>query len=354
MPTTTPQQLVGAILSAGLIPALAGPPGVGKTAMCRAWANDTDRRFALIDLGPCDPTDIGGLPLITTDGSVVRAPMKILADLAADPSPALLVLDDLTAASPAVQAATLRLLLERQAGDLSLGAHVALAVTYNPADQGGLHDLEDPVAGRLVHVEVDADPTTVIAGFLGSWPSTPVFPTPTPDAVAQWRRTIAGFLTVNPRQTLATTASPAAPSPRTWDFAASLAATVHRHGDDDLLVSVIAAAVGHGAALEFATWHAERDLPDPAALIASPANVRISDTARPDRTLLVAETLTDHALHAGEPDITETVWGLLATAVEDGQGDLVLPAARRLTQAPRSNRPFPPAAMPLLDLLGAA
>ena len=350
---TTPQQLVGAILSAGLIPALAGPPGVGKTSMCRAWAADTGRRCALIDLGPCDPTDLGGLPMLSVNGTVVRAPMKLLADLASDPSPALLVLDDLTAASPAVQAATLRLLLERQAGDLQLGDHVALAVTYNPADQGGLHDLEGPVAGRLVHVEVDADPGAVVAGFLGIWPTTPTFPPPADAAIAQWRRTVAGFLTVNPRQTLAESTGPAAPSPRTWDFAAQLAATVSRHGDHELLIAVIAAAVGQGAALEFATWHAERDLPDPAALIASPSRIRIGDTARPDRTLLVAEALTDHALRAEDPAVTETVWGLLATAVGDGQGDLVLPAARRLTQAPRTDRPFPPAALPLLDLLGS-
>lgn len=320
--------------------------------MCRAWATDTGRRFALIDLGPCDPTDLGGLPMLTAEGSVVRAPMKVLADLAADSAPALLVLDDLTAASPAVQAATLRLLLERQAGDLDLGHHVALAVTYNPADQGGLHDLEDPVAGRLVHVDVDADAPTVIAGFLGTWQPTPTFPPPTDAPVAEWRRTIAGFLTVNPRQTLAQTEGPAAPSPRTWDFAAQLAATVARHGGHDLLVAVIAAAVGHGAALEFAAWHADQDLPDPAALVAAPSGVSIGDTRRPDRTLLIAEALADHALRAQDAVVTETAWGLLATAVEDGQGDLVLPAARRLTQAPRTDRPFPPAALPLLELLG--
>ena len=352
----TPHTTVGVALAAGLVPALAGPPGVGKTAMLETWAMSANWRFAVLELSQCDPTDLAGLPIPTLSGTVVRAPLKLLADLADHEGDSLLLLDDLSGATPATQAAALRLLLNRQCGDLTLPPQVSLAVAYNPTDQGGLFALEPAVAGRLLHIEMEADPQLVASGFCGAWPQVPHLPAPPTETVDRWRAEIAAFFLRRPSLVLASTEGPAAPSPRTWEMAAVAAACAEHAGlGEGDIHAAVTASVGIGAASELIAWREERDLPDPAAMLADPATAPpVADTDRPDRTLLIADALVDTALRSQDPSWVAAAWTLLAAALDAGQGDVVLLAARRLTEARQPGQPIPTGAGPLLDLLAAA
>lgn len=352
----TVQTVTGVTLAAGLVPALAGPSGVGKTAMLADWAAATGRQFAVLELSQCDPTDLAGLPVPTPEGVVHRQPLQRLADLVSDPERSLLLLDDLSAATPATQTAALRLLLHRQTGDLTLPDRAALAVAYNPADQDGLFALEPTVAGRLLHIDVTPDAATVAEGLRGNWPPIPVFDKPDDTMLTMWKRDVAAFLLRRPALVLSDAPGPAAPSPRTWEMAATAAATADAAGvEEEALHATVAAAIGLGAAAEFLAWRREQDLPEPAAMLANPDSAPpVADTDRPDRTLLIAEALVDTALDSGDADWVAAAWKLLGATVGAGQGDVVLPPARRLTTARRPGSPIPEEAEPLLDLLAAA
>ena len=87
----------------------------------------------------------------------------------------LLFLDELSTAPPAVQAALLRVVLERIVGDLTLPTDVAVVAAANPPEQAADGwDLSAPLANRLCHLNWDIDPRAVADGLAGGWAPPPV------------------------------------------------------------------------------------------------------------------------------------------------------------------------------------
>ena len=148
----------------------------------------------------------------------------------------LLFLDELSTAPPAVQAALLRVVLERAVGDLTLPDEVAVVAAANPPEQAADGwDLSAPLANRLCHLSWRAHPRSVADGLAGGW-AAPVIP-PLPDG---WqaeeilaRGLVAAFLHVRPAlacapPTDAASAGRGWPSPRTWEMAGRLMAAAGR------------------------------------------------------------------------------------------------------------------------------
>ena len=79
-----------------------------------------------------EPSDFAGLPVVI-DGAVQMAP-PLWARQLADARQALLFLDELTTAPPAVQAAMLRVVLERVVGDLVLPEGIRVAAANPPEE----------------------------------------------------------------------------------------------------------------------------------------------------------------------------------------------------------------------------
>jgi MoxR-like ATPase len=99
-----------------------------------------------------EPSDFAGLPVVG-DGMVRMAPPDWASRLTAVPH-GLLFLDELTTAPPAVQAAMLRVVLERVVGDLRLPDGVRVVAAANPPDEAADGwDLAPPLANRLVHLD---------------------------------------------------------------------------------------------------------------------------------------------------------------------------------------------------------
>ena len=123
-----------------------------------------------------EPSDFAGLPIIDRgDGS--RAPSVVFAPPSwatalADAGRGLAFFDEISTAPPAVQAAMLRVVLERTVGDLTLPDDVSIVAAANPPDQAADGwDLSPPLANRFCHLDWPVDARTVAAGFAGGWPT---------------------------------------------------------------------------------------------------------------------------------------------------------------------------------------
>lgn len=148
--------LLRVALTANQTVLLIGDPGVGKSAIC---AKVTDELKELFPAGlhtllgsTLDPTDIGGLPMRSEDGKrVMRIPLDEIYQCSV--APGVLFLDEISAAPGPVQAALLRLILERIAGNVKLHPDTRIVAACNPPEQAPAgFELSAPLMGRMAVV----------------------------------------------------------------------------------------------------------------------------------------------------------------------------------------------------------
>ncbi len=139
-----------ASLEADIACLLIGDPGVGKSALANEVAKMLGTPLGVLIGSTCDPTDVGGLPVLRVDGKGMdRIPLQIIRKLCDEPG--LLFLDEIGTAPPAVQAALLRLILERVAGDFKLHPNTRVLGATNPPEQSpGGSELSAPLIGRVM------------------------------------------------------------------------------------------------------------------------------------------------------------------------------------------------------------
>lgn len=125
-------------VQAGVPVLLWGSPGTGKTSVVRALGEALGWPTEVVIGSIREPADFAGLPVVI-DGAVQMAPPLWARRLAAS-GHGLLFLDELTTAPPAVQAAMLRVVLERVGG-----AHLRRLVQPAPHPQRDRQDF----AGRV-------------------------------------------------------------------------------------------------------------------------------------------------------------------------------------------------------------
>ncbi|NEA88457.1 AAA family ATPase, partial [Streptomyces sp. SID14436] len=102
-----------------------------------------------------EPSDFSGLPVPGDDPAVQGVPMAPpdWAVRLVREGRGLLFLDELSTAPPAVQAALLRLVLERRVGALRLPPGVRIVAAANPrASAADGWELSAPLANRFVHL----------------------------------------------------------------------------------------------------------------------------------------------------------------------------------------------------------
>ena len=126
-----------------------GPPGAGKSSAVEDMCRSIDLTFEVVIASIREPSDFSGLPVITENG-VEFAPPRWAKTLA-EAGNGVLFLDEISTAPPAVQAALLRVVLERVVGDLALPDELAIVAAANPPDQAADGwDLSAPLANRFV------------------------------------------------------------------------------------------------------------------------------------------------------------------------------------------------------------
>ena len=134
-----------------------GAPGIGKSDIVKQIGDEQKRGVIDIRLPLWEPTDIKGIPYYNQkENNMVWASP---AELPTDPkSNAIVFLDELNSAAPAVQAAAYQLILNRRVGQYHLPEGVSIVAAGNrDSDKGVTYRMPAPLANRFVHVELRVD-----------------------------------------------------------------------------------------------------------------------------------------------------------------------------------------------------
>lgn len=348
-------------VTANLPVLLWGEPGIGKTATLEQLAAGLAVPLETVIASVHEPSDFAGLPIVAGDPAVEGVPMAPpdWAVRLARRGDGLLFLDELSSAPPVVQAALLRVVLERRVGSLPLPPGIRVVAAANPPASAadGWH-LSPPLANRFVHLRWTHEPRVVARGLAGTWPAVTV-PTVDPSrvdgAVARARGTVAGFLTARPGLTHqlpsdAEARGGAWPSPRSWEMVLRLLAAHHATGGGrEALTTAVAGAVGDGAGLEFIGYLTELDLPDPERVLADPASFRLPD--RGDRQLAFLTSVVAAIQARVNRSRWDAGWVVLAKAVDAGVPDVAARAAMDLAAMREPAWPVPPAVDAFVEVL---
>ncbi|MEI5034520.1 MoxR family ATPase [Streptomyces sp. S1A(2023)] len=327
-------------VSADLPVLLWGEPGIGKTAALTQLAASLDLPLTTVIASVHEPSDFSGLPIVGDDPAEQGVPMAPpdWAVRLVRAGRGLLFLDELSTAPPAVQAALLRLVLERRIGALQLPPGVRIVAAANPRSSAADGwELSPPLANRFVHLQWTHDPEVVVRGLAGTWPRATLprlDPQRLPEAVDFARRAVCGLLSARPTlvhrlPTTETRRGGPWPSPRSWDMTLNLIAFATAAGSSrDVLSLLVRGTVGDGPGLELLASLDRMDLPDPEDLLADPAGAVLPERgdlrqAALDGVVAAVRTRPDRARW-------DAAWALLVRALEDGAPDLVVVPATTL------------------------
>ncbi|GAA3688910.1 MoxR family ATPase [Nonomuraea antimicrobica] len=382
-------------VAANLPVILWGSPGTGKTSAVLALGERLGLPVEAVVGSIREPSDFAGLPVLR-EGRTWFAPPR-WAERLASSGTGILFLDELTTAPPAVQAAMLRVVLERAVGDLVLPASVRIVAAANPPEQAADGwDLSAPLANRLIHLDWKVSAASVAEGFttgftapsLAGWdPAAIAAVTGGGDgrgdgrgacgdsraggggrggtgAEGRARALVGAFLRVRPELVLAVPDGPARawPSPRTWELAAKALA---RTSDPALApgaygavgadgervrAELVVGAVGEAAGFELLSWLRDLDLPDPETLLADPT-APLPD--RVDRVHAVLGSVVAYVTADGSADTWQRAWTLIGR-VAGRTPDVAAGAARSLAARRPHGAALPTTVLDLAPILRAA
>ncbi|NLP43663.1 MAG: AAA domain-containing protein [Peptococcaceae bacterium] len=323
-----------------------GPPGVGKTATINMLAAKLNLPLEVVLASIREPADFSGLPVIREHGVNMEPPAW--AWRLAQAEKGVLFLDEISTAPPAVQAALLRVVLERVVGDLSLPPGVSVVASANPPEQAvGGWDLTAPLANRFCHLYWSLDVMNWVDGMIRGWDllDLPKLPADWEDLIPAKQNLIASFIRHRPHLLLQVPqseeqAGKAWPSPRSWSMASRLLAAASRvQADEDVIAMLIAGCVGEGACLEFLAWSNDLDLPDPEEILANPEQLNLPE--RGDQAFAILLAVITAATARLTAERWTAAWSILARAAEQGKKDIAAVAAKKLAAARKPELPLP-------------
>ncbi len=343
------------ILVATRVPVLLwGTPGTGKSSAVRALATAMGWPCEVVIASIREPSDFAGLPVVV-EGGVRFAPPR-WAQRLHTAGKGILFLDEISTAPPAVQAALLRVVLERVVGDLELPSYVTVVAAANPPEEAADGwDLSAPLANRFCHLDWNAEAAAFAAGITAGWPPSfvPQLPEGWESQQAGARGLVGAFVGVRPALLSqmpqeAARAGRAWPSPRTWEMAACLFTAAELAGaSEGARIALVTGAVGTGAGIEFLNWVREMDLGDPEDALRDPASFIIPE--RGDRAYAALSAVA--AAVASNPTPVRWIagWKVLGRAAGANAPDVAAMAARILarcrpdgTQPPEEVKLFAP------------
>ncbi|MEU3791147.1 AAA family ATPase [Streptomyces fructofermentans] len=317
-----------------------GEPGIGKTAALTQLAASLELPLTTVIASVHEPSDFSGLPVVGDDPAVQGVPMAPpdWAVRLVRAGRGLLFLDELSTAPPAVQAALLRLVLERRIGALQLPPGVRIVAAANPRSSAADGwELSPPLANRFVHLQWTHDHDVVVRGLGGTWPRA-ALPRldgdKLPEAVDFARRAVCELLSARPAlvhrlpSTEARRGGPW-PSPRSWEMTLHLIAFATAAGSSREVVSLLVrGTVGDGPGLELLAGLDRMDLPDPELLLAEPESAALPE--RGDLRQAVLDGVVAAVRKRPDKARWDAAWALLVRALDTGAPDLVVVPATML------------------------
>lgn len=353
-PRTDPQLEALALAVAADLPVLLwGEPGIGKTAALTQLAADLELPLTTVIASVHEPSDFSGLPVIGDDPAEHGVPMAPpdWAVRLVRAGRGLLFLDELSTAPPAVQAALLRLVLERRIGTLQLPPDVRIVAAANPRSSAADGwELSPPLANRFVHLQWTHDHDVVVRGLGGTWPHATLprlVPEKLSEAVAFARRAVCGLLAARPALVhqlpgTETRRGGPWPSPRSWEMTLRLIAfAAAADSSRDVLSLLVRGAVGDGPGFELLAALDRMDLPDPEVLLTDPAGAVLPE--RGDLRQAVLDGVVAAVRKRPEKSRWDAAWALLIKASETGAPDLIVVPATTLATLRRDDWDVPAA-----------
>ncbi|KIT15032.1 AAA family ATPase [Jannaschia aquimarina] len=289
---------------------LHGPPGIGKTEIVQQLAHETGARLHDLRLTTIEPADLRGLPFY--DYTARRTVWYPPEDLPAPGAPAILFLDELTAAAPILQPTIYGLLQERRIGTWHLPDTAFVVAAGNGPEDGAIaYEMGTALADRLIHLALRAEAGDWLRGFAvpqGVHPAVAAFIRLRPDLLDTTEDSLRRGETI-------------ACTPRAWARVSDILGAIPDRTTRDVL---IAGVVGEAPAAEFALLEREA---------ATQINAEAIMAASPrDRPELYPDTL--HALTAltyaivaladeeSLPDAIEVMAGIRTLATDRGTTEL--------------------------------
>jgi ATPase family associated with various cellular activities (AAA) len=293
---------------------LHGRPGVGKTELVQTLADRIGARLHDLRLTTIEPQDLRGLPYY--DHATAKTVWYRPEDLPDTDAPAILFLDELTAAAPSLQPTVYGLLQERRVGRHQLPDSVMIVAAGNQVEDGAIaYDMGTALSDRLIHMIVQANAEDWLANY--------AIPAGIHPAVAAFIRTRPDLLETT--EDALRRGQMIACTPRSWTRVSRIMDSI---SDRAIRQVMIAGTVGSAPGAEFAL------LADDIA-----ATVRIDEmlaTPRADRLALYPETL--HGL-------TALVFGLVGMVTRE-----TLPAAIEILADLRTHRGLSSGGLPTSEL----
>jgi MoxR-like ATPase len=252
---------------------LHGRPGVGKTQIVQQMADRIGARLFDLRLTTIEPQDLRGLPYY--DHATKRTVWYRPEDLPEE-GPAVLFLDELTAASPYLQPTVYGLLQERRVGRHLLPETVFVVAAGNAVEDGAVaYEMGTALSDRLVHMTVRANAADWLDNFAvprGLHPAVTAFIRTRPDLLETTEETLERGQMISA-------------TPRSWERVSRILRSVP---DRRIRNVMVAGTVGEAVAADFAI------VADDVA-----ATVQVGEMlARPRRERVAFYPATMHGLHA--------------------------------------------------------
>jgi hypothetical protein len=311
-----------------------GSPGQGKTSVIRHIASIQKRHLEVILASIREPQDFAGLPMLA-NGVATLMPPDWAKRLAQEKN-GILFTDEVNTAPPSVQAALLRVCLDKVAGDCHLGDDTSVVAAANPPELAADGwDLAPPLANRFCHLNWNLPPEIVRDGLAGNWASY-VVDMPSQEKIDQAilaeRAVLAGFLASRPDLTTVLPKSAveqgrAFPTPRSWDMVAKLSGWITAANlDSGVRRILVLGCVGTGAAAEYMTYRENIDLPNPEEIFKNFNSFKLP--TRLDKIYVIGASLMSALRNSTTLERWNTVGKVLELIAKSGHPDLAVTFAR--------------------------
>lgn len=286
-----------------------GAPGIGKTEFLYDIGGELNRQIIDWRTNLRDPVDARGLPVADLERNVARwlRPCDLPFEGSDFPDDAVVFLDEINTASPAMQVVAMQLINERRVGEHRLKKNVYLIGAGNrQSDRAAAQRMPTALANRLAHLDIEADVDIFCDWAYGHDISPMII------AFLRWRPALLHDMTAQNLR--------AFPTPRSWERTSRILAD--DNADDPLFLQMITGLVGEGAAAEFIGFvRTYRNLPSIDLVLSNPTGARIPDdpSARFAITVALAHKVTNKTFESGMtyvrrlPGEFEIMFGIDAT-----------------------------------------
>lgn len=325
----------------GVVPLAISAPGQSKTACAQALAEATGRFFAGVILNHKLPEDFGGFPMLGDlygQKTMFRAPDEFLVRCAHEPS--ILLIDELTNAAPAQQAAALELMQKGIPGCWIFAAANPEHLAASPVP------LSPPMINRLCLLEWTPDIQAWLRGLEAGNefepPNIPVVPQTTEDERAQllnlrkmWGALVADYCRVKPenanRPPKATEIDLLAkpfPSMRSWSNFVVCAAGSDAAGQSKFVTDALAhGCLGEAVASDFIHWRESLDLRDPHSILMNADKYKLR--GKPAIDMVEVRQCLVHVINSQDEDMWHKMWQV-AYVIHDQKPELAAIVAATL------------------------